>query len=239
MPDQRSIAHPTATRRGATAAIGARRPKPAAPDRHGHGRAGRLASRGVIREAAALLFLARGYQGTSMDDVAAAAQVSKQTIYTHFTDKEALFADLVLGNVERVDDFLNTLAATLRDVDVVAGLRRLVRLYVHFVIRPEVLRLRRLVVGESGRFPELARTYYERVPGRVYSTLAQLLAELARKGELRTDDPELAAQHLVWLVLGQSLDRGMFDLDLATPAADELDRIADAGLRVFLAAYRT
>src|SRR6266581_146211 len=76
-------------------------------------RAGRLASKGAIREAAAALFLEKGYQGTSMDDVAGAAQISKQTIYTHFANKEELFADLVLGNAERVDEFVGTMAETI------------------------------------------------------------------------------------------------------------------------------
>src|SRR5690242_20479659 len=76
-------------------------------------RAGRLASGGAIREAAAALFLENGYQGTSMDDIAAAAQVSKQTIYTHFLSKEALFADLVLGNAERVEEFVATVPRTV------------------------------------------------------------------------------------------------------------------------------
>lgn len=227
MADRQSTSMPAVNRRKtAGPAVAQRRP-----------RAGRMASGGVIREAAAALFLERGYQSTSMDDIAAAARVSKQTIYTHFTDKQELFADLVLGNAERVDAFLGTMADTLRGTDVEAGLRRFARLYVHFVIRPEVLRLRRLVVGEAGRFPELARTYYERVPGRVYSTLAQLLQELAGRGELTIDDPDLAAQHFIWLVLGLPLDRGMFDVDAAAPTAERLDRIADAGVRVFIAAY--
>ena len=227
MTDQQSAAMPAGSRRNtAGPAVAGRRP-----------RAGRMASGGVIREAAAALFLERGYQSTSMDDIAAAARVSKQTIYTHFADKQELFADLVLGNAERVDAFLTTMAETLRGSDAEAGLRRFARLYVHFVIRPEVLRLRRLVVGEAGRFPELARTYYERVPGRVYSTLAQLLQELAGRGHLMIDDPDLAAQHFVWLVLGLPLDRGMFDVGATAPTAERLDHIADAGVRVFIAAY--
>jgi TetR/AcrR family transcriptional repressor of mexJK operon len=200
-------------------------------------RAGRMASRGVIREAAAALFLERGYQATSMDDVAAGARVSKQTIYTHFADKQELFSDLVLGNVERMDVFLSSLADTLRGDNLGDGLRHLARDYARFVIRPEVLQLRRLVVGEAGRFPDLARTYYAQVPGRVYSTLARLFEELARRGELRIEDSDLAAQHFVWLVLGLPLDRGMFDVDQAAPSTEMLDRIADAGVRVFLSAY--
>ena len=69
------------------------------------------------------------------------------------------------------------------------------------------------------------------------SALAQLLEELAARGELTIGDPDLAAQHFVWLVLGLPLDRGMFDVDAAAPTAERLDRIADAGVRVFIAAY--
>jgi TetR/AcrR family transcriptional regulator, mexJK operon transcriptional repressor len=201
-------------------------------------RTGRLASAGAIREAAATLFLANGYQGTSMDEIAAAAQVSKQTIYTHFASKEELFADLVLGNVERVDDFVNGMPAVLEEAsDLESGLRRLARLYIRLVIRPEVLRLRRLVVGESGRFPELARAYYDRVPARMYSALATLLKQLADDGKLRMGDPTLAAHHFAWLTLGKALDQAMFSEAELPVRAEDLDHIADAAVRVFLAAY--
>src|SRR5579859_2118878 len=154
-----------------------RAPAPADPSSGGvrSRRAPRLGSGNVIREAAAALFLERGYQATGMDDIAAAAQVSKQTIYTHFRSKEELFADLVLGNAERAERFAQDIVSSFDPgPDLAAALGRLAREYVRSVIRPEVLRLRRLVIGEAGRFPELARTYHERVPGRVYAGLAQL-----------------------------------------------------------------
>lgn len=201
-------------------------------------RAGRLASGGAIREAAARLFLEKGYQGTSMDEVAAAAQVSKQTIYTHFANKEELFADLILGNAERVEEFVSAMAPTVNDApDLETGLSDLARRYIRLVSRPEVLRLRRLVLGEVGRFPELARSYYERVPGRVYAGLGSLFAELAARGRLKVSDPSVAAQHFAWLTLGVPLDRGMFYPIDETVGEVELDRMADAAARVFLAAY--
>ncbi len=201
-------------------------------------RAPRLASGGAIRDAAARLFLEKGYQATSMDEIAAAARISKQTIYTHFPSKEQLFAELVLANADRVDDFAAGLVGTFRAAgDLEDGLRQVARMYASFVARTEVLQLRRLVVGEAGRFPELARTYYERVPERVYGILAGLFEELDREGRLRIDDARLAAQQFAWLVLGIPLDRGMF-----LPAAEALaetsaDELADAAVRVFLAAY--
>lgn len=202
-------------------------------------RARRLASGGPIREAATALFLEKGYQGTSMDDIAAAAQISKQTIYTHFASKEELFADLVLGNADRVNEFSiaieSTRAAARQDLG--GALRGLAHGYARFVIRPEVLRLRRLVIGEAGRFPDLARTYFETVPGRVYAALADLFGELGTDGRLRIDDPILAAHQFAWLILGQPLDRGMFfDVEAAIEGLD-LDHVADEAVRVFLAAY--
>jgi TetR/AcrR family transcriptional repressor of mexJK operon len=200
-------------------------------------RAARLSSGGTIREAAARLFLETGYLGTSMDEIAAAAQVSKQTIYTHFQNKEKLFADLVLANAQRVEDFVTTLEPALTAGDLEASLRELARRYLHLVMRPEVLRLRRLVMSEAGRFPELARTYYETVPGRVIDELGRIFERLIAEHRLSGGDPHVAAQQFAWLTLGPALDRGMFYPidDLAHNG--ELDRMADAAVRTFLAAY--
>jgi TetR/AcrR family transcriptional regulator, mexJK operon transcriptional repressor len=202
-------------------------------------RAKRLASGGAIREAATRLFLEKGYQGTSMDEIAATAQVSKQTIYTHFASKEQLFEDLVLGNTERVDEFVGMMSRTLADVggNVADSLETIARAYLRIVVQPEVLRLRRLVLGEASRFPELARTYYERVPGRVLKELERGFRRLAADGRLNIDDASLAADQFAWLVIGLPLDRGMFyEVEDATGGID-LDRIADSAVKVFISAY--
>jgi TetR/AcrR family transcriptional repressor of mexJK operon len=202
-------------------------------------RAGRLTSGGAIREAAAALFLEKGYQGASMDDIAAAAQVSKQTIYTHFDSKEKLFADLVLGNAGVVDQFIATFDDLVTDGsgDLELALSRLARRYLGLVMRPQVLRLRRLVLGEAGRFPELARTYYERVPGRVIEALSRIFRQLAELGRLQAGDPVGAAEQFAWLTLGATLDRGMFYPSDDMPQDSDLDRIADTAVRTFLAAH--
>lgn len=201
-------------------------------------RAARLGSGASIREAATRLFLEKGYQATSMDEVAALAGVSKQTIYTHFTNKEELFTQLVLGNAERVDAFVSELPKIVAGADdLEAGLTELARRYLRFVIRPEVVRLRRLVIGEAGRFPGLAQAYFEAVPERVYAALSELFADLDRTGKLRASDPLLAAHHFAWLLLGWPLDRGMFIVDDEPPEPSELDRLVSEGVRAFLAAY--
>src|SRR5579864_8543203 len=119
-------------------------------------RAARMASAPVILEAAASLFLRSGYLGTSVDDIAALAHVSKQTVYTHFADKEQLFAELVRGNISRVDAFVESVTAGLGETSALeADLRAFARQHVRTVLLPEAVQLRRLVIGETGRFPQL------------------------------------------------------------------------------------
>jgi TetR/AcrR family transcriptional repressor of mexJK operon len=202
----------------------------------GEGRSAR--KRRAIMEAATTLFLRNGYQGTSMDEIAALAAVSKQTVYKNFADKERLFSDIILGMTDRADDFVQTVTLTLQDSDdLEKDLHQLARRYIASVIHPQVLQVRRLVVREAGRASELARSYYERAPERVLTALASSLRQLAERGLLRLDDPLLAANHFAWLILGTPLDRAMFCGDDDSFTAADLERFADAGVRVFLAAY--
>jgi TetR/AcrR family transcriptional regulator, mexJK operon transcriptional repressor len=194
--------------------------------------------RRAITEAATTLFLRNGYQGTSMDEVAALAAVSKQTVYKNFADKEQLFSDIVLGITGNADRFAQVATTLLQDTDdLEKDLRELARRYLTSVLQPQVLQLRRLVIGEAARFPELGRAYYARAPERVLATLASLLQDLADRGLLRLDDPLLAARHLAFLILSIPLDKAMFCGDEESFTAAELERFADAGVGVFLAAY--
>jgi TetR/AcrR family transcriptional repressor of mexJK operon len=199
---------------------------------------GRSASkRRVIKEAATALFLRNGYQGTSMDEIAALAAVSKQTVYKNFADKERLFTDIILGitgsSEEIIQDMTRALAST---DDLERALTQLARRYVAAVLRPHVLQLRRLIIAEAGRFPDLARSYYQRAPARALDLLASAFAELAGRGLLRLADPLLAASHFAYLILSIPQDQAMFCVAERFSAA-EVDRFADAGVRVFLAAY--
>ena len=187
-------------------------------------------------DAATEVFLRNGYVGASMDEVAALAAVSKQTVYKHFADKESLFAEIVTGTVDEAGDRVHAEVLQLADSgDVEADLRDLARRQLKLEMQPRVLRLRRLVIGEVGRFPELGRTFYERGPGRTLQALAAAFTRLAQAGALKVADPELAAEHFNWLVMSIPLNRAMLLGDDERP---DLDRYADEGVRVFLAAYQ-
>jgi AcrR family transcriptional regulator len=197
-----------------------------------------IRKRRAIVDAAMTVFLRNGYRGTSMDEVAALAAVSKQTIYKHFAGKESLFSVIVTGAVTEVSDPVHDEVRKLEDSgDVEADLRRLARELLRMVMQPRILQLRRLVIGEAGRFPELGRTFHEQGPGRTIAALASAFERLAERSVLQVDDPQLAAAHFNWLVMSIPLNRAMLLGEDRPPARAELNRYADAGVRAFLAAY--
>jgi TetR/AcrR family transcriptional regulator, mexJK operon transcriptional repressor len=194
--------------------------------------------RRAIVEAATDAFLRNGYLGTSMDEIAALAGVSKQTVYKHFADKERLFSEIVTATVDEAGDPVFEELEKLEDSgDVEADLRELARRQLGMVMRPKLMQLRRLVIGEAGRFPDLGRIFYERGAGRSVATLAAAFERLAARGALELDDPELAAAHFNWVVMSAPINRAMLLGDEAIPSPEELDRYADSGVRAFLAAY--
>jgi TetR/AcrR family transcriptional regulator, mexJK operon transcriptional repressor len=196
--------------------------------------------REAILEAATELFLTREYAGTSMEDVASAASVSKQTVYKHFSDKQSLFREVALGTVGQVgSDFQAEIAAAAEAADVRAALQALARSYVNAVVRPDVLRRRQLVLREAGRFPDMARMYHDSGPRRTIGALAAVFTRLAERGKLAIDDPQVAATQFAFLVIGEPLDTAMFRGVRRGRSRRELNALADAGVDVFLAAYGT
>ena len=193
--------------------------------------------RTAILDAAGEVFLAKGYVGTSMDEVAAVAAVSKQTVYKHFRDKETLFHELIIATVQRRGEEASDEPVLPRDGSWEDELRAYARLLLRGVMQPGVLRLRRVVIGEATRFPALGRAFYDGGLARTVATLAPVLSGLTEQGRLAVDDAPLAAEHLVWLVLSIPLNRAMLLGDDHGIAAEDLDRYADAGVAAFLAAY--
>jgi AcrR family transcriptional regulator len=194
--------------------------------------------RAAILEAATGRFLRGGYLGASMDQIAADAGVSKQTVYKQFADKESLFREIVTSTVDEVSDANYQAVLNLRDSgDVEADLRGFARGQLARVMQPRLLQLRRLVIGEAGRFPELGRFFYERGPGRTIAALATAFERLAERGELKIDDPLAAAAHFNWLIMSTPLNGAMLLGDDEPPSTEDLERYADAGVQVFLAAY--
>jgi TetR/AcrR family transcriptional regulator, mexJK operon transcriptional repressor len=193
-----------------------------------------------ILAAARSVFTAQGYLGTSMDAVAAAAGASKRTVYQYFTDKQALFAGVVLETVDNGYQHFKPAVTALAKVepnDLAQALRQHARLTLAGIMTPEILQMRRLVMAEADRFPDIGLEYYERSWVRTLKLLAQSFTILRERGLLAFDDAERAAYLFVWLVASIPLNRTAFLGDAATYTPRELDELADEATRVFLAAY--
>ena len=194
--------------------------------------------RRAILDAATEVFLKSGYLGTNMDEIAALSSVSKQTVYKHFASKEALFVEIVGSMTTGAGDVVHNDVAQLGpDEDLVAYLVEYALRQLTVVLTPRIMQLRRLVVGEVTRFPELAKVLYERGPARAMAMLATVFQGLAERGLLQVGDPKVAAEHFNWLIMSAPLNQAMLLGDDAIPSQAELRRNAEAGVRVFLAAY--
>ncbi|SDU77789.1 TetR/AcrR family transcriptional regulator [Jiangella alkaliphila] len=192
--------------------------------------------RAIVR-AAREVFLSNGYLGTNMDLIASRSGVSKQTVYTHFGSKEALFVEIVGSMTGTAGDRVHHDRPELGDdADLEAYLRAFAERQLRIVTEPELLQLRRLVIGEVGRFPELAKVLYERGPQRAIAELTAMFEPL-RARELLAGDPAAMAEWFNWLVMAAPLNRAMMLGDSAVPADDDLRRHVAEAVRIFLTAF--
>ncbi len=95
------------------------------------------------------------------------------------------------------------------------------------------------MIGEVGRFPELAKVLYERGPQRAIKAIADRVRALAERGLLVMDDLPLAASQFNWLVMSAPLNQAMLLGDGAIPKPPALRRHVTEAVRLFLAAYGT
>lgn len=174
----------------------------------------------AITHAAKETFLAEGFERASLDQIAHRAGVSKQTIYSHFADKEALFKAICTELTE-------TLTLPLRENAAASDLRNtLVRLgddMLKMMLRPAALDLHRLVASAAPRFPELGRVAYEAGPGRMLTDLAALLVARSQIGDglsrpIGLAQAELLAEQFVGMLRGFHQARGLLGVKPMPPA---------------------
>lgn len=193
--------------------------------------------RKLLLQAATEVFLDKGYDSTTMDDVASKAAVSKPTVYKYFSDKERLFAEIVRATTGEIDQLVRLVAETMSRQKVMeAGLVELARRFVTALMEPRVLRLRRLIMANAERFPAVSRSWYEDGFERVLDTLATSFKSLTESKLLHVEDPLLAANHFVGLLLWIPINKAMFTGDYRSDP-DELERFAAGAVRAFLAGY--
>jgi TetR/AcrR family transcriptional repressor of mexJK operon len=201
----------------------------------GPGRPKDLVKREAILEAAKALFLSLGYANTSMDAVAAAAGVSKLTVYSHFTDKQTLFCAAVMATCQiQLPDLLFEYpeGAPVEEV-----LLTIARNFQALISSDEAVKLSRLIMAQGSLDPSFGEYFYEAGPKRVLAGMEALLRGAHERGLLRIDNPLRAAEHFFCLVKGAPDYRLL--LGCAGPLeGDEAEAHVREVVGVFLRAYQ-
>lgn len=194
----------------------------------------RLNRERAILDAALRVFAATGYSGATMDAVAAEAGVTKPTLYSYFPSKESLFQAMMLGKRDQMLDVFEHPSGQ----GMVADLLVFAWSYADTVMRPEMLSLARLIIGEVQRFPEIGRAYQASGPDHLLRGIMRYLDGQRMAGRLEFEDAELAAQDLWGLILSAPRTQALYMPD-TQPDRATLSRYIQNGLRVFLKAYST
>jgi AcrR family transcriptional regulator len=181
-------------------------------------------------------FLADGYAATSMSTIAARLGGSKGTLYNYFKSKEELFEAMMHRQC-------GALAETLFDVDhdgdnLRERLEHFAGKFLTLLLTPESLGIHRVVVGETGRFPELGRMFYEMGPKVILTKIAGYLSDLMDQGVLRRADPFVAAQQFKDLTISGVLQPRTWGVIAGDMTDAEIEGQVNNAVDTFLRAYR-
>jgi TetR/AcrR family transcriptional repressor of mexJK operon len=186
------------------------------------------------------LFMERGFDGTSIDAVAEAAGVSKPTVYARYRDKRDLFVAVLRGRIRKwlapVSAAAEAQAIETSPKSIKTTLHELSRHMVAYTLAPEAGALQRILSAQAVQFPELAKLANEEGWLRTVRGVSSILRQSAARGQIKVDDPELAADMFLNLVLGHCKRLALYGI-----AADPkiMERHRKAAVDFFLSGIRT
>lgn len=200
----------------------------------GPGRPKDLEKRAAILEAAKHLFVKHGFENTSMDAIAAKAGVSKLTVYSHYRDKETLFAEAVRSKCETLmpeELFRADLRGPLRK-----QLLAIARAFFHLITSEDAIAIHRTIVANATTAPKLANLFWQAGPVKVQEGLESFLRAEVTAGKLDIADLHRAAAQFFCLLKGEFHARLEFGCG-EPPTAREIDEHLGATVDFFLRAY--
>jgi len=180
-----------------------------------------------VLDTALTLFLEHGYGNLSMEAIAKEARVSLRTIYSQFGGKAGLFGALVR---RCSDQFFETLSF---DSSPEAALAAFAREFLYRITRPDVVRMRAILIGESPRFPDLATQFYEQGPLRSLEHLAQFFARHQQAGHFAPIPPHILADQFLSGLRSERFQKLQLGLE-TTPTEAEIEVWARQATRLFL-----
>lgn len=186
-----------------------------------------------ILDAAVDLFTRNGYEGTSVDDIAAAAGVSKQTVYSHYGSKENLFGLAVSTKCKQSGIDPDAIDPNVPPEEM---LPELARRFLNLVTSPGAIRVYAVCTGNAASHPELARLFFEHGPVQTKHVVADYLAAQVKAGRLEIEDTEEAAWQLLCMLKAEAHMRIQFNLEPCS--CEALERYVGSCVDMFLRAYR-
>jgi TetR/AcrR family transcriptional repressor of mexJK operon len=192
------------------------------------------AKRQAILDAAKGLFLTQGFAGTSMDAVAAAAGVSKLTVYSHFSDKETLFSTAIEAKCENLMPL--PIFALEKGDSIEAVLKRIGVAFLSMVDGEDAISLMRLLCAMASREPEMAQLFFEVGPRRTLGEMERCLRRATELELLQVEDPAAAAEQFFGMLMGcrhMQVLIGCCEL----PTESEIRERVGKGVEAFLRAY--
>ncbi|MDE1164445.1 MAG: TetR/AcrR family transcriptional regulator [Pseudomonas sp.] len=191
----------------------------------------------AILAAAGRMFIQHGFEGSSMELIAKAAGVARQTLYNRFPEgKESLFG-AVAERMWRAFPVMEIASDESALADPQAGLLKIGRGVAEFWSPPLAVDFLRMVIAEGPRFPALTRRFFEVGKTPAVSAVRNYIAELGRRGTLAITDPDLAAQQFLGMIDETVLwVRVMGDSTALTPAKAE--QVVQQAVAIFLGFYR-
>lgn len=200
----------------------------------GPGRPKDPAKREAILAAAKRLFVEKGFSASSMEVIAAEAGVSKLTVYSHFTDKETLFAAAVKAKCE---EQLPPLLFTFHpETPIRTSLLSIGGGFFKLINSDEALALHRLMLSQANHNPGLSQLFYDAGPNRVITAMEQLLQQAHESGQLNVPAPRSAGEHFLNLIKGGHNMRLLAGIEVPLTEKEAAQHIAEV-VELFLRAF--
>ncbi|SHE76847.1 transcriptional regulator, TetR family [Kaistia soli DSM 19436] len=187
-----------------------------------------------ILDGARAVFLEKGFDAASMNDIARVAGVSKGTLYVYFEDKEHLFVELI--STEKREELFSVIQLDLDNHDVAAVLTDCGTRLVEILTRPYYVRAMRTVFSIVNRMPEIGAEFYGRGPALCAEQIAAYLAVQVKAGVLEIEDCELAASQFMELAQTGVLRKLLFGI-ISTPDPDEIRQRVARAVSFFMKVY--
>ena len=201
----------------------------------GPGRPKDPGKRAAILAAAKRMFVSEGFERVSMDQIAAEAGVSKLTVYSHFGDKESLFAEAVRAHCEEgmpTDLFVAEPNTPVRERLLAIG-----NAFFSMIMTPEAIAGHRILCSPQVACSSMPAAFWEAGPQRVQQSFAELLERRVASGELEIDDCELAASQFFTLLKGEMHAQAVFGFHCSRRAATTAEQHVASVIDLFLRAY--